>query len=701
MKSMLRTCLTLAASLAAFAPALRAGINMSPTFTYAEEGGTLNTATDIALVANGGTATAKDLINAGGYAAHQIAHLNDGRYGNDFSWIGNEGTGQPSWAVISFGATLKTVASLTWGRDNTGTYGDRCQGTYTIQYTTIANPDATTPDGSWTTIGTISLTAGGHPGFTSPSIRHRFNINSPVSATGIRIISPVSTCQDEIELYSTAGAVLVPPPPGPLEVVPSSGFTVSWDGTNGAFNSLPVPGPPANIARIAGVTAFANSLIAGGGYAAHQIPHLNDGSYGNANSWIGEGPNSFAGVTLTGLSKVVGIAWGRDNTATNYGDRWPGLYTIQRTLVASPGAGTPATGDPTTGWANIGTVSMNFNGAAGGFNFTGNLRHQFALGLSGGGDLQATGMRLVCAADGTCIDELEIYGEPPPPPPPAVLLAPEPNFILTWDGNDGANYDLPVPNNLALASNGATAIASGELAPTIAPGFPYHRVFNLNDGLYGNANSWIGGEGDAPPWYAGVMLPTPATITSVSWGRDNSSDNFGAGYSDRWTGTYTIQVTSDGSNWVTVGTVSLSNSDINTDTVPGGGFTGRLRHEFAISTTGGPILASGVRVLVSSTGWGGVAIDEFEVYGTLLVTAPVDISSFTTGPGAAFSLTFASSPGASYRVQYSEDLIDWATYSPNLTGAPGATTTFSGTLTQSFLPGLSVDSPPRVYFRVN
>ena len=114
---------------------------MSPTFTYAEEGGSLNAATDIALVANGGTATAKDLIAGGGYAAHQIAHLNDGLYSNGYSWIGNEGTGQPSWAVISFGATLKTVASLAWGRDNTATYGDRCQGTYTIQYTTVASPD--------------------------------------------------------------------------------------------------------------------------------------------------------------------------------------------------------------------------------------------------------------------------------------------------------------------------------------------------------------------------------------------------------------------------------------------------------------------------------------------------------------------------------------------------------------------------------
>ena len=99
-------------------------------------------------------------------------------------------------------------------------------------------------------------------------------------------------------------------------------------------------------------------------------------------------------------------------------------------------------------------------------------------------------------------------------------------------------------------------------------------------------------------------------------------------------------------------------------------------------------------------GWGGVAIDELEVYGTPLPSSQIEITNFLTGPGDAFALTFTSTPGTAYQVQYSENFFDWATYSPTVTGAPGATTTFSGTLTQAFLPGLSVASPPRVFFRV-
>src|SRR6478736_458508 len=106
---------SVAALLIFFAPALRAYIKLSPGLTYAEEGGTLIPSKDHALAVNGGVASAKDVFLSGQEPAHQISHLNDGRYGNDYSWIGNSA---PSWAVISFGSTARTIASFAIGRAN-------------------------------------------------------------------------------------------------------------------------------------------------------------------------------------------------------------------------------------------------------------------------------------------------------------------------------------------------------------------------------------------------------------------------------------------------------------------------------------------------------------------------------------------------------------------------------------------------------
>ena len=48
---------------------------------------------------------------------------------------------------------------------------------------------------------------------------------------------------------------------------------------------------------------------------------------------------------------------------------------------------------------------------------------------------------------------------------------------------------------------------------------------------------------------------------------------------------------------------------------PGGLFTGYLRHEFDVAQGDGPVMATGVRLLVPAVGLaGGTAVDELEVY---------------------------------------------------------------------------------------
>jgi hypothetical protein len=189
-----------------------------------------------------------------------------------------------------------------------------------------------------------------------------------------------------------------------------------------------------------------------------------------------------------------------------------------------------------------------------------------------------------------------------------VVITPSAGFNITWNGNDGALFNqaavAPVPSNLANAA-GAAAFASSDLGPQI--GVPFHVTANLNDGRYGNANSWIGGDGPATP-FAGISLGGLYNVTSFAFGRDNGNGAFddsfpgtdagGGQLDDRYLGVYTLQYTavanpagaavtgSSATGWQTVGTFNYQSSD---DAVPGGAFTGWFRHEYGLSGPGGAL----------------------------------------------------------------------------------------------------------------
>jgi hypothetical protein len=176
--------------------AARAGLALSGSLALIEEGGSIA----VNNLADGKTAFAKDVL--AGYTSHTIPHLNDQVYGNFFSWIGNSDN---SFAGINLGATPITVNGFAFGRDNTGSDTDRAYGLYTLQYTTVPNPDAATPDSSWTTIGTLNYGAAGGTNFSFPYKRHRYTF-APVAATGIRLRVPgiglaTGACIDELEIY--------------------------------------------------------------------------------------------------------------------------------------------------------------------------------------------------------------------------------------------------------------------------------------------------------------------------------------------------------------------------------------------------------------------------------------------------------------------------------------------------------------------
>ncbi len=214
-----------------------------------------------------------------------------------------------------------------------------------------------------------------------------------------------------------------------------------------------------------------------------------------------------------------------------------------------------------------------------------------------------------------------------------VTINPSEGYTITKNGTDGAFFNQTVPNNLALAANGAVAISSGDLGPQLP--VPYHITANINDGFYGNNASWIGGEGNAAPWYAGVLFPGMVEITSIAFGRDNG-DLTGENYqlTDRCDGTYNLQYTTDGgASWFSIGSLTYDQSS-GSDTAPGGLFTSYLRNEYLVGASYlGAILANGLRVEVPSTGMGGNAIDELEVYGSV-----VPVPEPATGALAALAI---------------------------------------------------------------
>ncbi len=221
----------------------------------------------------------------------------------------------------------------------------------------------------------------------------------------------------------------------------------------------------------------------------------------------------------------------------------------------------------------------------------------------------------------------------------SIVLSPAAGYSITHDGNDGDFFDnvtgATVPDNAALAINGATAFGDPSAFP-----IP-HQVSDLNNGIYGNTNSWIGGATPSTS-RAGIALSGLTNISSIAWGRDNGTDLnsspveacAGGQCKDRSLGIYTIYYTQIlapdlttliteiiTSGWKTIGTINYVSRD---DDVVGGGFTEYLRHEYQLSFNGQAISATGFRIDTPVA----AAIDEIELYA---VPEPATLTLFGLG----------------------------------------------------------------------
>ncbi|MCA9121749.1 MAG: DUF1553 domain-containing protein [Planctomycetales bacterium] len=83
---------------------------------------------NVALAEYGATATSSGNYSETG--KHQLRHVNDGRYGNDRSWISNEHGG--GWVQIELNVPAE-IDHVVWGRDREGKFKDRLPVRYKIE----------------------------------------------------------------------------------------------------------------------------------------------------------------------------------------------------------------------------------------------------------------------------------------------------------------------------------------------------------------------------------------------------------------------------------------------------------------------------------------------------------------------------------------------------------------------------------------
>ncbi|NIP93696.1 MAG: hypothetical protein GWO24_09640, partial [Akkermansiaceae bacterium] len=148
-----------------------------------------------------------------------------------------------------------------------------------------------------------------------------------------------------------------------VTIDPESQFT--WDGVHGPL--VPSGEAPPNVSIEDGAVAFA---MDSGHQPTHDIPKLNDGTYGNSFSWIGVGTRdievgdgnivntTFAGIDFAGTAEVniTSFAFGRSNRGDEFADRTQGTYYVQTTTTPDPGVDTPD-----EDWSTIGSLNIDSN----------------------------------------------------------------------------------------------------------------------------------------------------------------------------------------------------------------------------------------------------------------------------------------------------------------------------------------------------
>lgn len=239
-----------------------------------------------------------------------------------------------------------------------------------------------------------------------------------------------------------------------------------------------------------GARASASSCLPG--YDIHKIEHLNDGRYGNKNSWIAAGQrDEWAEIELPQSVRVNRVVFSRDREG-RYRDRIPVGFEVR---LSTDGRDWRVVKKVEAVGIVVAETRLILPNRPVVLDFPPRKARFVRLAIEKG-------------AGQPCVDELEVYG------------------------ND-------LKTNLALASRGARPSASSCLE-----GHAAHKIEHLNDGLYGNAHSWIAAEDKG---WAQITLPEAAEVRRAIFSRDREGT-----YKDHLPLEFEIRLSPDGQEWATV-----------------------------------------------------------------------------------------------------------------------------------------------------
>ncbi|MFU7558959.1 PSD1 and planctomycete cytochrome C domain-containing protein [Roseiconus sp. JC912] len=209
-------------------------------------------------------------------ARHKLEHVNDGRYGNESSWMSDsKGRG---WLMFEL-PTTTAISKVVWGRDRNGELDDRLATAFRLEV-------GSTPD-SLQTVAAIL------PPRQQISPIKNIDRFTPVLAKKLRFTvlstNNLEPCIDELEVLNTAGENVA---------LSSQGTTIRTSG---------------------------DIIVAD----RHQPDFINDGEYGNSRSWLSNAVGTgWIELEFAEAQLIDRVVWGRDRNG-KFKDRLPTDYRIE------------------------------------------------------------------------------------------------------------------------------------------------------------------------------------------------------------------------------------------------------------------------------------------------------------------------------------------------------------------------------------
>ncbi len=209
-------------------------------------------------------------------ASHKLKHINDGLPGNARSWMSD--TAGRGWVQFELPEPMK-ISKVVWSRDRDGKLTDRLATAYRLE-AGLENSD-------------LKVLAQVAP--LRPAVNRRGTTDhiTPIKAKRLRFTidatNSLDPCLDELEIFNVQGENVA---------LASRGAQVTVSGSRSVENR-------------------------------HDASFVNDGRYGNSNSWLGNEPGKgWVEIEFEAVQEVSRVVWSRDRDGP-FEDRLPIVYRIE------------------------------------------------------------------------------------------------------------------------------------------------------------------------------------------------------------------------------------------------------------------------------------------------------------------------------------------------------------------------------------